>query len=287
MKRYLVAGALCLLVMAGCGSKAEEGGKLRVMSFNIRMDTSDDGANRWDERKDFACEVVRANAPDLIGAQEVLHNQLTDMLDRLPEYGHLGVGRIDGDTEGEYAAIFYNRERFELLDSGNFWLSEDPSAVGEKGWDAACERIATWGKFHDRQTDRDIFMLNTHLDHVGRVARRESAQLIKRRITEMAKGLPVVVTGDLNATPDSEVVQTMLKASGDLVLTDAREVAPGFEGPAYTFHDYGRRPLERRPWLDYIFTAGFKGVSKYSVITDTRGELYTSDHYPVMAELDM
>ena len=287
MKRYFTAGVLSLLFSVGCVANPQENGLLRVMSFNIRMDTQDDGDNRWDKRKDFACRMISYHAPDLIGTQEVLHNQLTDMLDRLPEYGYVGVGRIDGKTKGEYAAIFYRKERFEVIDSGNFWLSEDPAAIGVKGWDAACERIATWGRFRDRTTGQEVFMLNTHFDHVGKTARRESTLLIKRQIAELAGGLPVIVTGDLNAPPGSEVVQTMLSPSGDLSLADARQSAPYVYGPEYTYHDYGRLPVERRPWIDYIFTAGFSRILQFIVITDTKSDLYTSDHYPVMAELEI
>lgn len=130
-------------------------------------------------------------------------------------------------------------------------------------------------------------MLNTHFDHVGKTARRESTLLIKRQIAELAGGLPVIVTGDLNAPPGSEVVQTMLSPSGDLSLADARQSAPYVYGPEYTYHDYGRLPVERRPWIDYIFTAGFSRILQFIVITDTKSDLYTSDHYPVMAELEI
>ena len=287
MRKFLFAVILVLLSAGICPAKPADGAELRVMSFNIRMDTADDGGNRWDNRKEFACRMITYHAPDLIGTQEVLHNQLLDMLERLPGYGYVGVGRIDGETKGEYAAIFYRKERFELLDSGNFWLSEDPSAVGVKGWDAACERIATWARFRDRDTGREVFMLNTHFDHVGQVARRESAQLIKRRIAELAGGAPMIVTGDLNAPPGSEVVRAMLSHSGDPALRDARKMAPYVYGPGYTFHNYGRLPVAQRPWIDYIFTSGFSGVSQFIVITDSNAELYTSDHHPVMAVLDI
>lgn len=141
--------------------------EMNVMSFNIRMSTKSDGANWWEYRKDLAANVIKFYDVDMFGAQEVLHNQLTDLLDRLPDYGYVGVGREDGKTKGEYSPIFYRKDRFSVVKSGNFWLAEDMNAVGKKGWDAACERVATWAVFKDKESEKEFFFLNTHLDHMG------------------------------------------------------------------------------------------------------------------------
>ena len=143
MKRIL----LCLMVAlfaTGCLFAKNNDEKMNVMSYNIRYDNSGDKDNQWKFRRDFAADLVKFHEADVFGAQEVLNNQLNDLLDRLPEYAYVGVGREDGKTKGEYAPIFYRKDRFSVEKSGNFWLAEDINAIGKKGWDAACERVATW-----------------------------------------------------------------------------------------------------------------------------------------------
>lgn len=165
MKRIL----LCLMVAlfaTGCLFAKNNDEKMNVMSYNIRYDNSGDKDNQWKFRRDFAADLVKFHEADVFGAQEVLNNQLNDLLDRLPEYAYVGVGREDGKTKGEYAPIFYRKDRFSVEKSGNFWLAEDINAVGKKGWDAACERVATWAILKDKNTGKKFFFLNTHLDHM-------------------------------------------------------------------------------------------------------------------------
>ena len=163
--------------------------EMNVMSFNIRMSTKSDGANWWEYRKDLAANVIKFYDVDMFGAQEVLHNQLTDLLDRLPDYGYVGVGREDGKTKGEYSPILYRKDRFSVVKSGNFWLAEDMNAVGKKGWDAACERVATWAIFKDKKSGKEFFFLNTHLDHMGQVARHEGASLVLKQVHGLQHGI--------------------------------------------------------------------------------------------------
>lgn len=258
---------------------------VNVMSFNIRMDTSSDGDNQWSNRKDYAGELIRFYQAHLVGAQEVLHHQLTDLLERLPGYDYVGVGREDGKTKGEYAPIFYCKERFRVIKHGDFWLAEDMNAVGVKGWDAACERVATWAIFHDKNTGKKFFMLNTHLDHIGKVARHEGAALVLKQVEKLAEGLPAIVTGDFNATPDDAPIQVLTNRENKRHLEHTRPLSGLIYGPEWTFHNYGRIPFESRNWIDYIFVKGDFEVSRHGVLTDTKGELYPSDHYPILCTL--
>lgn len=263
------------------------GNTLKVMSYNIRYDNPEDGTNQWKNRKDFAANLIRFYDADIFGAQEVLHNQLTDLSDRLPGYAHVGVGREDGKTKGEYAPIFYKSDRFDLLKSGNFWLAEDINAVGKKGWDAACERVATWAILRDKQTGKEFFFLNTHLDHMGKVARHEGASLVLEQSKQLAGNLPVIVTGDFNAIPSDEPIQVLTTASDPRHLTHSREVAAFKYGPEWTFHDFGKIPFDKREWIDYIFVKGDIRVLNHGVLTDTLNQLYPSDHCPVISTLEI
>lgn len=279
----------CLLsVLLPLSSLLAEGKdtKLNVMSYNIRYDNAGDGDNQWKYRKDFAADLVRFHDADIFGAQEVLHNQLVDLSDRLPEYAYIGVGREDGKTKGEYAPIFYKKDRFSLVKSGNFWLAEDMNAVGKKGWDAACERVATWGIFKDKVTGKEFFFLNTHLDHIGKVARHEGASLVLEQAKQLAGNLPVLVTGDFNAVPDDEPIRVLTDPNDLRHLTHSRTIAAFRYGPEWTFHDFGKIPCNEREWIDYIFVKGNIQVLRHGVLTDTLNHLYPSDHCPVIATLE-
>ncbi|WP_293710752.1 endonuclease/exonuclease/phosphatase family protein [uncultured Parabacteroides sp.] len=284
MKKILLS-FLSLFLSVSFLSAKQPDVPLNVMTFNIRMDTKDDGANQWSNRKDLAAGLVKFHNVDIFGAQEVLNHQLNDLLTCLPEYAYVGVGREDGKTKGEYAAIFYKKDRFVLEDSGNFWLAEDINAVGKKGWDAACERVATWGIFKDKESGKKFFFLNTHLDHMGKVARHEGASLVLEEAHKLAKGLPVIVTGDFNATPDDDPIKVLTDKNDPRHIIHSREIASLKYGPEWTFHDYGRIPNEKREWIDYIFVKGDIKVLRNGVLTDTLNSLYPSDHCPVMATL--
>jgi endonuclease/exonuclease/phosphatase family metal-dependent hydrolase len=192
------------------------------MTFNIRLDTPVDSMNNWKYRRENAARMIRFYDADLLGTQEVLHNQLQDLLALLPEYGFAGVGRKDGKYEGEYSALFYRKSRFELLKTGNFWLSQTPEVPGSMGWDAACERMVTWGIFKDRETGKKFAAFNTHFDHKGKLARLNSALLLKERTGQIAGNLPVILTGDFNTTEGSEPIQALLEGGK---LKDTRRSA--------------------------------------------------------------
>lgn len=263
------------------------GNDLTVMSYNIRYDNPGDGENQWKNRKDFAANLIRFYDADIFGAQEVLHNQLVDLSDRLPGYAHVGVGREDGKTKGEYAPIFYKNDRFQLVKSGNFWLAEDINAVGKKGWDAACERVATWAVLRDKQSGKEFFFLNTHLDHMGKVARHEGATLVLEQCRQLAGNLPVIVTGDFNAAPADEPIRVLTDPSDARHLTHTRDLATLKYGPEWTFHNFGKIPFAKREWIDYIFVKGNIRVGSHGVLTDTLNELYPSDHCPIICTIEI
>ena len=225
MKTILMNVALFLVTCLSAFAQSSEcKSSLNIMSFNIRMDTPADGENQWSNRKDFASNLVKFYDVDVCGAQEVLHHQLVDMLDRLPEYAYVGVGREDGKTKGEYAPILYNKNRLSLIKHGDFWLAEDLCTPGVKGWDAACERVATWAIFKDKCTAKTFFFLNTHLDHMGKKARHEGAALVLSHANAFSEGLPIIVKGDLNATPDDDSIQVLMNATDPNALKHIRRL---------------------------------------------------------------
>jgi len=263
---------------------------IQVMSFNIRYNNPDDGINAWPLRKDHVAEMIgKRYSVDLVGLQEVLKDQLDDLAERLPEHAWIGVGRDDGKEAGEFCPIFYRKDRLELLENGTFWLSETPDIPGKMGWDAACNRIVTWGKFSDRKDGRQIYHFNTHFDHRGNQARLESAKLLWQKISTITENVPTVVTGDFN-TRESSLPYGILTgkesvAGTDSDLKDARYISvSGHDGPTSTttnWNEYG--PPETK--IDYIFVRNGITVLKHRVLTDRFDDRYPSDHLPVLTEI--
>ncbi|MDR0844981.1 MAG: endonuclease/exonuclease/phosphatase family protein [Tannerella sp.] len=277
--KKIVCLAVLLLALVSCSEKPVD---LNVMTFNIRMDNKGDSLNSWPYRKDVAAEVVKAHDVDLLGAQEVLFHQLTDLKARLPEYQSIGVGREDGKEKGEYSAIFYKKDRFTEVKSGTFWLSETPEVAGSKGWDGACERVATWAILQEKDSKKQIFYINTHLDHVGKVARQEGVTLLLNRAKDLGKGLPIIITGDFNATPESDVIKHVTE-SGEFL--DSRVIAQNVSGNTGTFHGFGRIPVERRQRIDFIFVTKQMSVTSLEVLPDQLNDINVSDHAPVAAHI--
>jgi endonuclease/exonuclease/phosphatase family metal-dependent hydrolase len=261
---------------------------LRVMTFNIRYDTPSDSGNAWPHRRDWVGALIRFHAPDAVGVQEALAHMLTDLDARLPGFARVGVGRADGRAGGEFSAILYRTSRLELLDSGTFWLSPTPAVAGSKGWDAAIERIATWARFRDRRTGCGYLHLNTHFDHVGEQARQESARLIRRRIATLADGMPVVVTGDLNADPASQPYRILTRdtlSSATPPLRDAFAASrDGHYGPTSTWTAF--RAIEPGRRIDYVLVSPQVRVSKHAILPDSWDGRFPSDHLPVLADVE-
>lgn len=266
--------------MSACGSVSSQ---MNVMTFNVRYDNPEDGENNWKFRKERVAGVIREHDIDVFGTQEVLVNQYRDLQRLLPDYASVGVGREDGREQGEFNAVFFRRDRFEMLSSGTFWLSETPEVAGSLGWDGACERLATWAVLKDGN-GREFLFINTHLDHMGEIARREGVELLMKRIDSLADGRKVVLTGDFNAEPDSSVIGHVLKSG---VLKDTRLSAENTAGTTWSFSDFGELPMSERPLIDFIFVSEQVPVHRYEVLPDHTAEGYVSDHAPVKAILTL
>ena len=258
---------------------------LQVMTWNIRYDNAGDGADRWRNRKDWVAEIIQREKVDLAGFQEVLVGQFHDLQQRLPEFAAYGVGRDDGKERGEMSPIFYRKARFELLDKGTFWLSTTPDEPGSKGWDAALPRVASWLKLKDQQTKETLFVLNTHFDHQGNKAKRESAALIAKQVREKFSAHPVIFLGDLNSLPDSVPYETLAAKGTDDVplLRDAYEIAKSKEGPDSTWNGFKKIVPGSR--IDYLFATRHWEIEKLSTLTDQRDGRFPSDHLPVICRL--
>ena len=279
--------ALTAFLLGSCNAKhkASDNVKVSWCTFNIRYDNPADSLNNWKYRKDSVAAFITKIDFDVIGMQEVLHNQLQDLKERLPQYTAVGVGREDGKTKGEYAPLFFRSDKFELLDSNTFWLSQYPDSAGFIGWDGACTRIATWAKLKDKENGSIFMAVNTHFDHVGIEARKKSALLIIEKIKEIVGKNPAVVTGDFNVTDSSEAYSTI--TGNDFVLKDAYKICDSKEGPAYTFHDFGRISADKRQKIDFIFvTPGIK-VKKTKIGQNPETKTgFLSDHNPHYAYLE-
>ncbi len=256
---------------------AQESATLNIASYNIRYNNSGDGVNAWPNRKENVKALIRYHEFDIFGIQEGLIGQVKDIAE-LQEFSYYGKGRDDGKEGGEHSVIFYKKDRFQLLESGDFWLSETPDKPG-KGWDATCcNRICSWVKLKDRTTGKDFYFFNVHFDHQGVQARKESGKLMVKKIKEIVKGnLPVICTGDFNSTPETEQIKEM-----QTLLKDAYEVTeqPPY-GPVGTFNAFKfDAPMKQR--IDYIFVTPGIRVLKYGVLTDAKDQLYPSDHQPVV-----
>lgn len=265
-----------------CGAQSADV-RVNVMSFNIRLDIASDGENSWAYRKDHVAQMLHYYSPDILGMQEVVKNQRDDMLHASTVFAAVGVGREDGKELGEFNSLFYNKHRFESLQEGTFGLSENPDSIGLMGWDSACPRIATWALLKDKVSGKQLAAVNTHLDHIGVVARREGARLIVSKLKELFGDVPVVLTGDFNCTSDSEPV-ALLQDNG--MRNCALEAAVKY-GPAWSFHNFGRIPVEKRTLIDYIFVTGDVAVNSYRVIGDKPDTGYLSDHAPIFVNLTL
>ena len=239
---------------------------LTIGSYNIRYDNNGDKekGDGWDKRCPVLSQQVLFNDFDIFGAQEVLHNQLEDLLKNLPQYAHIGVGRDDGITKGEYAPIFYKKDRFKLLKSGHFWLAEKTD-FPNKGWDAALPRICTWGQFRDLKKKKNIWFLNLHFDHVGVEARKQSAILILDRIKEMCGKDAVILTGDFNVDQTNESYKLLANSN---VLYDTYEKATVRYALNGTFNSFRSNRLTNSR-IDHIFVSNKFKVDRYGILTDT------------------
>ena len=247
--------------------------KLSVMTFNLRLDTKDDGGNAWPHRKKAVIETILSHQPAVLGTQEGLHHMIEFMASSLKDYGKIGQGREVGG-EGEYNAIFYKKDELQLIDHGQFWLSETSDIPGSVSWDSACPRICTWGKFRLLENpEKEIVVFNTHLDHVSQLAREKGIALIGTHIKYYnQQDIPTVLMGDFNCEPNNDVIEHV-RSMG---LTETLSVGR-------TFHDFAGG-VEGYP-IDYIFKSQEITPIKSMIDHQTVNQRYPSDHYPVISEL--
>jgi endonuclease/exonuclease/phosphatase family metal-dependent hydrolase len=255
------------------------------MTFNIRLNTASDSLNAWPYRKDKVSSQVLFHQVHILGVQEALYDQVTDLQQTLKQYQYCGVGRDDGKTKGEYSAIFYDTVRLQLVKTETFWLSLTPGVPGSKSWDAAITRIVTWSEMKDKLNQKKFFVFNTHFDHIGKEARRESAKLLKQKVKDIAGNNPVIILGDFNSTPDDEPIRTLTDALDPNRFTDSKSISqtPHY-GPDGTFNGFTGKEINIAP-IDYIFLKGSWNVSQHATLSQTWQGRFSSDHFPVFARL--
>ncbi|MEL6389635.1 MAG: endonuclease/exonuclease/phosphatase family protein [Bacteroidota bacterium] len=250
------------------------------MSYNLRYANEHDGNDRWVERDEDVLALIQQYKPVVLGIQEGLHEQVVFLENGLAGYERIGVGRDDGATKGEHAAILFDSGILQLLSTETFWLSETPEQVSV-GWDAAMERVCTFGHFKFRSSSQEVVVFNAHFDHIGNMARLNSSELLLKQAEPfIQKGIPIVVMGDLNAEPNSPPIQTIIEVFGDPLLMTS------LKGPIGTWNGFdATSAMERR--IDYIFLRNAT-VESYQHIDDRRpnGRM-PSDHLPVLMKADL
>ena len=280
MKKFLLSTALMVaaLTLSSCFAPKNQ---IKVISYNIRLSglghaRGADGVHYWDNRKHASINMINDEKPTVFGLQEACSDQMDFLVENLPQYGHIGVGRDDGKRAGEFMAIFYDKGQVELLDGGTFWLSPTPEKPS-RGWDAACLRTCTWSRMRMKASGDEFIYLNTHLDHVGAVAQAESIKLIVERIKPyIDEDMPIFLTADFNATPDSHIFEPLRE-----VMDDAREVADESDYRG-TFN--GWNTVKKPTLIDHIFLRDGKAHSFRVLCDKNYGAPLISDHYPVVLE---
>lgn len=271
---------VCLLIFAFL-SQFSYGQTLKVMTYNIRLDVASDAENDWTHRKDFFTSQIQFYEPDVFGVQEAKPNQVLDIAAALQQYNYVGIGR-DGIGMGESSNIFYAKEKFKVLESNTFWLSATPDTIS-MGWDAACNRVCSYALLKNKQSNKLIWVFNTHLDHIGEQARTKGLEFILSRIEKLNhKKYPVLLMGDFNSEPNNERIIALKK-----IMNDSKEISLEKPfGPSGTFNNFKyNEPVTKL--IDYIFVSKSReiAVKKYAVLSDAKDLRYPSDHFPVFVEI--
>ena len=279
MKRISIYLGIGLLVIFQFGILI--GQEYSVMSYNIRYDNKYDDENSWENRKRGVVSLLNFYHPDICGIQEALFHQVQYIDSSLVDYKYIGVGRENGNTSGEYSAVFYDTTKFCIVESSTFWLSETSDTVSA-GWDAALERICTYGLFENRLTKNRIWVFNTHFDHIGEKAREKSAELILSKIDELnSTDLPVIVMGDLNSYPDSKPIQIFKSRLSDVLEISGKPIY----GPTGTFNGFNSNEIVDKR-IDYIFTSKLLVMSCMHIDDRLSNNSFVSDHLPVFVVVE-
>lgn len=284
ISHYILYFLSAFLIACTSGTSQEHSSEspIKAMTYNIRYDNPEDGVHAWSERKERLSRWVLKEGVDILGIQEGLKHQVAYLEEKLDEFDSYGVGRDDGEMKGEFCAIFYRSKRFEPLKQGTFWLSETPDTVST-GWDAALPRIASWLILRSKENNQEFLVVNTHFDHRGEQARLESARLLLRKIPALADKRQVVLMGDFNAYPSTDVYQSL--TSSPFVLNDARIEAPESLGPDRTFSGFEVSESPSGDRIDYIFVSEQIEVTTHTIFDNHQDGKFPSDHLPVAAEL--
>ncbi len=272
------AGIIAVMLFTALGLRGQD---ITLMTYNIKYDNTRDTVNNWNDRKAPMVKLIRQYRPHIFGTQEALHHQVAYLDSSLTHYSYIGVGRDDGKQKGEYSSIHYDHTRYKAMESGTFWLSKTPSVVSV-GWDAALERICTYGLFEDLKSGQKLWVFNTHFDHIGVKARKKSAKLILKKIKQInSEKFPVVLMGDLNLTPEKKPIQSIRKSMDDGLSVSKTPL----QGPRGTFNGFDTTdPMERR--IDYIFVQGLSVGSYVHIDERLDNGKHVSDHLPVFLSTD-
>lgn len=269
-------------------AQASAAQSLNLMTFNIRYATPQDADNQWLLRKENLCSMLSYYEADICGMQEALVGQIRDVQSSLPQYDYVGKGRDDGHEGGEFSPIFYRKDKLILLESRTFWLSQTPDTPS-RGWDASFNRVVTWAKFRTAgRPKRTFYVFNTHFDHRGVEARRESAKLLLQQVKVIAGTAPAIVMGDFNAKPSDEPIRILLDASNPEHLNDTKLLSqtPHF-GPSGTFNGFQGKEQDSEP-IDHIFVKNSPfGVLRHATLSPTWGGRFASDHHAVLTTLSL
>jgi endonuclease/exonuclease/phosphatase family metal-dependent hydrolase len=274
-------------IYAAAGSEDISRKTITAMSFNIRYDNPGDKENAWPNRKEMVAATIRFHKADIAGLQEALNHQVKDLETLLPEYGWFGVGRDDGQKAGEYAPVFYRKDRFKIIHRSTFWLSDTPEKPG-KAWDAALPRIVTWGKIEDSWTGKTFFFFNTHFDHVGETARVKSAELLLEKLKKLSKDHPVILTGDFNCTENDISYKILTSDKGQLPgLADVRYLSKSKPyGSTQTYNGF-QNTIQPNRRIDFIFVRNIGRVLRCGTIAERWDGRFVSDHNAVLAEIEL
>jgi endonuclease/exonuclease/phosphatase family metal-dependent hydrolase len=291
MKTPVVLIIICVLSLFSASLSAAPDSTLSIMSFNIRYGSASDGPNHWNLRKDLVFSVLEDQQPDVVGLQEALGFQINQITATVPGYISIGVGRDDGKTKGEYTALLYRSDRFDVQDSSTFWLSETPHVVASMSWNTACTRICTWALLKDKISERKFYVYNVHLDHVSQEARAKGVKLVLERIAQRKTLDPAFITGDFNAgetnraitqirEPEFTVLDSRASKKTVRLVDSFRQVHPDAK-PVGTFNSWKGAATGQK--IDYVFAMDHLNILSADILRMHRSGRYPSDHFPVVA----
>jgi endonuclease/exonuclease/phosphatase family metal-dependent hydrolase len=276
------AGALLGVMLMAGPTWADDPPPLTVMTFNLRY-ASATPPNAWPQRRPVVRDLLREYAPDLIGTQEGLYPQLKDIAADLPGYAWIGLGR-EGGSRGEFMAVFYKTDRLEPLEFDHVWLSDTPNVIGSRSFGNTLPRMVTWVRFRDRRTGQEFYCFNTHFDHRSQESREKSARLVLREVEKLKTTQPVLLIGDFNATAGANTVYDILVNAN--AFRDTWTTAKQRGEQVGTFHDF-KGPANALWRIDWILARGPVVTLSTEVVTYQKDGQYPSDHFPVVAKVQL